>query len=499
VPRPRTGTVRRRKNGMVVVVFEVGGQRFTEPLGRNLSDGEIHVAKKMLMERVNSGDWVPPRASMRPPKREPPVEVPTYRHMAALCLRDWSLLIESDASKNALVWQLNLFMDALGARRIDEIAERDIRRAALDLRAERVAIEQARAEGAGLKQTIITRTGRSYEAQRRGVNNNGINKGIKTVSRVMYEAKMAGYIGEVPSIKPALLPARKVRRSFLHPHQVLAMLDAAKVLEAQHRGLDWAKVRYIRRSDKPAVVLAKELHVSDVLVGKVRRGECWPGEPGPRNRNDIPRRSVLGALVLAGPRVKELCWFDGHHVDLPGRRLRVPAIGTKSVAGVRMVPMLPGLHELLLDHRADRGYGQQDPVFPTRNGTRNSPNNILSHIVVPARLAANTLLAEREQEPIEHLTPHTLRRTFASILALCEVHPRRARQLMGHEDYRTTADVYEQDLDDSDQAVEMLERVLGCDLAEAHDVFAKRRVSVAKPSRDEKRSAGADLGSLVGE
>ena len=70
---------------------------------------------------------------------------------------------------------------------------------------------------------------------------------------------------------------------------------------------------------------------------------------------------------------------------------------------------------------------------------------------------------------------------------------------MGHEDYRTTADVYEQDLDDSDQAVEMLERVLGCDLAEAHDVFAKRRVSVAKPSRDEKRSAGADLGSLMGE
>ncbi len=99
-------------------------------------------------------------------------------------------------------------------------------------------------------------------------------------------------------------------------------------------------------------------------------------------------------------------------------------------------------------------------------------------------------MGEREQEPIEHLTPHTLRRTFASILALCEVHPRRARQLMGYEDSRTTADIYEHDLDDSDHAVDLLERVLGCDLAEAHDVFAKRRVSVAKPVRNQKARRG---------
>ena len=164
-----------------------------------------------------------------------------------------------------------------------------------------------------------------------------------------------------------------------------------------------------------------------------------------------------------------------------------------------MVPMLPGLHELLLEHRADREYGPHEPVFPTRNGTRNTQNNILRRIVVPVRLEANRLLAEREQEPIEHLTPHTLRRTFASILALCEVHPRRARQLMGHEDSRTTADIYEQDLDDSDHAVEHLEQVLGCDLAEAHDVFAKRRVSVAKPSRDPEKPAEAGVEALVRE
>jgi integrase len=157
----------------------------------------------------------------------------------------------------------------------------------------------------------------------------------------------------------------------------------------------------------------------------------WSGGRTPRRRDDIARRAVLATLVLGGPRVKELCWFDGHHVDLPGRRLRVPRVGTKSVAGVRMVPMLPGLHELLLEHRAARAYRPEEPVFATRNGTRNTPNNVLNRIVVSVRAEANRLLAEREQEPIERLTPHTLRRTFASILALCEVHPRRARQTWG--------------------------------------------------------------------
>ena len=67
------------------------------------------------------------------------------------------------------------------------------------------------------------------------------------------------------------------------------------------------------------------------------------------------------------------------------------------------------------------------------------------------------------------------------------------------EDSRTTADVYEQDLDDSDYAIELLEGVLGCDLAEAHDVFARRRVSVAKSSRSTKKPAEAGWDSLLAD
>jgi hypothetical protein len=61
------------------------------------------------------------------------------------------------------------------------------------------------------------------------------------------------------------------------------------------------------------------------------------------------------------------------------------------------------------------------------------------------------------------------------------------------------ADIYEQDLDDSDFAVGLLERAR-CQLAEAHDVFAKRRVSGAKPVREAKKlPAEAGLEALLGE
>jgi hypothetical protein len=51
-----------------------------------------------------------------------------------------------------------------------------------------------------------------------------------------------------------------------------------------------------------------------------------------------------------------------------------------------------------------------------------------------------------------------------------------------YEDSRTTADIYEQDIDDSDHAVSLLENFMGCDLAEAHECSP----SAEFPSRDEK-------------
>jgi hypothetical protein len=66
-----------------------------------------------------------------------------------------------------------------------------------------------------------------------------------------------------------------------------------------------------------------------------------------------------------------------------------------------------------------------------------------------------------------HLTPHTLRRTFASILGVCRVDTRRAVALMGHTDARMTLGVYAQLLKLGPGDVAALEAVIGCTRDEA--------------------------------
>jgi integrase len=145
----------------------------------------------------------------------------------------------------------------------------------------------------------------------------------------------------------------------------------------------------------------------------------------------------------------------------------------KTDASQRTVPIVPALHEILLAASADRET-QGGPAFPTRNGTRQHPDNVRSRLLASVRERANELLAQREQPPIGHMTPHSLRRTFASILAEVGVAPRRAMYLLGHKDPTLTMRVYQQVLDTGGGAVEALERVLGCTIQEAFNTYSGR-------------------------
>ena len=69
------------------------------------------------------------------------------------------------------------------------------------------------------------------------------------------------------------------------------------------------------------------------------------------------------------------------------------------------------------------------------------------------------------------MTPHTLRRTFASSIAVCDVSPRRAMYLMGHTDPTLTLGVYQQVIDVADNALDLLEDLIGCSLDEAKALF----------------------------
>ena len=135
------------------------------------------------------------------------------------------------------------------------------------------------------------------------------------------------------------------------------------------------------------------------------------------------------------------------------------------------IPIVPALRQGLTEHRTEYPSGQGEPAFPTRNGTRQHPDNVRARILAPIRERANALLEAEGQLQIAHMTPHTLRRTFASILAVCDVPPRRAMYLMGHTDPTLTLAVYQQVLDMGKGSVGLLEETFGCSLAEARAIY----------------------------
>jgi integrase len=223
---------------------------------------------------------------------------------------------------------------------------------------ERLAIVRARELGEPLMETYADpRTGRRYERRKRGLANSSIRKALDAAERVLRDARKRGILAEVPELKAAAPKAERASRSFLEPEQIAAVLAAADAIEAEHRGLTWDDVRMIRSSGASAVALARELGVSDSLIGKVRRGELWTDRAEPRNRNDVPRRVVVETLILAGPRISEFCGLLGGHLDVAGGRLRIPREATKTDAGERVVPLLPSLRERVVEHRMNYATG----------------------------------------------------------------------------------------------------------------------------------------------
>jgi hypothetical protein len=122
--------------------------------------------------------------------------------------------------------------------------------------------------------------------------------------------------------------------------------------------------------------------------------------------------------------------------------------------------------------------------------------------VDPAGIRANELLVERGQRSIVACTPHTRRRTFASILAELNLAPRRAMHLIGHTDPSLIMRIYQQVLDMGDAGVETLETVLGCTLTDAFTLLSGRGVLSPErkclPARRTERAGTHQTGSLAG-
>ncbi len=176
-----------------------------------------------------------------------------------------------------------------------------------------------------------------------------------------------------------------------------------------------------------------------------------------RERRHVERRAMLATLVFAGLRIGELCALRWRDVDLAGGWIHT---GSKTDAGVRRVKIRGALRDELL---ALRGRHQDTPqsayVFATRSGGRVSEDNFRSRVLgkpatvkqgeeVPGKgtiAAANKRLEADGLPPLPaKLTPHSLRRTFCSLLyALGEPAPVVMAE-MGHTDPGLALAVYAQ-------------------------------------------------------
>jgi hypothetical protein len=136
---------------------------------------------------------------------------------------------------------------------------------------ERLAIEHARELRQPLMESYVDgRTGKTHQRRARGLGNGTINLAINATQAVLKDAHKRHVIARPPDLSDETLKGSRPRRSYLQIVEIAAVFAAADAVEADARGLDWEKLRYIRSSTASAVALARELHVSDTLIRDVQ-------------------------------------------------------------------------------------------------------------------------------------------------------------------------------------------------------------------------------------
>jgi integrase len=158
-------------------------------------------------------------------------------------------------------------------------------------------------------------------------------------------------------------------------------------------------------------------------------------------------RPILATLAGAGLRVGEAIALDWGDVNLATGVLTVQASKTAAGTG-REIDLPGGLLDELKDHKAASPCTDADaPVFITRrvNGAQPRQNDGNVRKQLKRTIArANVGLERAGIEPIsERVSPHSLRRTYASLRGALRDDPVYIAEQLGHEDPTFTFRVYQ--------------------------------------------------------
>jgi integrase len=233
---------------------------------------------------------------------------------------------------------------------------------------------------------------------------NAINKTLTRLAQVLEVAVEYGHIERNPAKgKRRRVKATEPRRSWVEPEQLPALIDAA----------------------------------------------------------DSYMRPLVATLGGAGLRIGEAVALDWRDVKLGTGTLIVREAKTAAGEG-REVDLPVGLREELATWRArSPRTAPGDPVFVSRardgQHSRQTPRNAQARLGTAVK-AANRQLVEVGIDPIGNVTPHSLRRTYASLRAALRDDPVYIAEQLGHRDARFTFRVYQ-------RAAKRRERLTGAHLA----------------------------------
>lgn len=254
-------------------------------------------------------------------------------------------------------------------------------------------------------ETVTDKHGRTYERRRRPLSNTSINSMITLLGQILQQAVDYELIDRNPvrvgGRSARFLKRTRPRRTFLEVDEFHSLLDAAGELEAEAR--------------------------SDF------RG--------------LGRRAMVATLGLAGLRISELVDLKVAQVDLTRGRFKL--VDAKTEAGVREVEISLYLRDELLEYVMDRRgrglpHGPADHFFGTNTGRRRDPDRFRDRILARAVERATANRTEAGAPPLPEITPHSLRRTWATFAAMIGRDPKWIAAQIGHVSPAFTFSVYQQ-------------------------------------------------------
>lgn len=390
MPRKPTGSVIEPKAGRAWALrFRAYGKRRYVALGTTGEGWTREKAEKRLghvLADVERGIWAPEA----PPPDNAANEEPTFHEFAS----EWFEGIAPELRKRTRIdyqWRLsNHLLPYFAKHRLSAITVEEVDRY------RRGKVRESKATGA-VRQRQLAKPEKDRERLPRPLSNGSINKTIRLLAVVLEQAVEYGYLDRNPARgRKRLLKETKPNRSYLQPNQVAALLSAAGKLDADAREGDTGR-----------------------------------------------RRPLLATLTLAGLRISEALGLRWRDVNLGARSLRVAA--SKTEAGVREVDLTPALQELLTKYRSQSEHTKpEDFVFPTREGKRDNPSNVRNRFLGSATKLANANLRVAGREPMPDVTPHSLRRTFISLLLAAGADVPYVMAQAGHNDPKMTLGLYAQ-------------------------------------------------------